>query len=78
MKDTLVQQFLDILKREDVKSEIKTLFKPVIDFILFQINPYIYVTVGLVFLIFVMILAILVILILLIRNKQINLRQFNS
>ena len=71
MKDTLVQQFLDILKREDVKSEIKTLFKPVIDFVLLEINPYIYITVALVFFIFVMILAILVILILVLRNKQI-------
>jgi hypothetical protein len=71
MKDSLVQQALDILKREDVKSEIKILFKPVIDFILFEINPYIYITVALVFLIFVMILAILVILIMLLRNKQI-------
>ena len=64
MKDTLVQQFLDILKREDVKSEVKTLFKPVIDFILFEINPYIYITVALVF-------SILIILILVLRNKQI-------
>ena len=71
MKDSLVQQFLDILKREDIKSEIKILFKPIIDFILFEINPYIYITVALIFLIFVMILAILVILILVLRNKQI-------
>jgi hypothetical protein len=70
MKDSLVQQFLDILKREDVKTEVKTFFKPAIDFILYEINPYIYITVSLVFLIFVMILAILIILILLIRNKQ--------
>ena len=71
MKDSLVQQCLDILKREDIKNEFKMLFKPVIDFILYEINPYIYVIVSLVFLIFVMILAILVILILLLRNKQI-------
>ena len=53
MKDTLVQQCLDILKREDIKCEIKTIFKPVIDFILLEINPYIYITVALIFLIFV-------------------------
>ena len=70
MKDSLVQQCLDILKREDIKNEFKMLFKPVIDFILYEINPYIYVIVSLVFLIFVMILAILVILIMLLRNKQ--------
>jgi hypothetical protein len=71
MKDSLVQQCLDILKREDIKNEFKMLLKPVIDFILYEINPYIYIIVFLVFLIFVMILAILVILIMLLRNKQI-------
>lgn len=70
MKDTLVQQCLDILKRDDIKNEFKMLLKPVIDFILYEINPYIYITVALVFLIFVMILAILIILIMLLRNKQ--------
>ena len=70
MKDSLVNQCLDILKRDDIKSEFKMLLKPVIDFILYEINPYIYITVALVFLIFIMILAILVILIMLLRNKQ--------
>ena len=70
MKDSLVQQCLDILKRDDVKKEFKLMLKPLIDFILYEINPYIYITVTLVFLIFVMILAILIILILLLRNKQ--------
>jgi hypothetical protein len=71
MKDSLVQQCLDVLKREDIKNECKVLFKPILDFVLYEINPYIYITVTLVFLIFIMILAILIILIFLIRNKQI-------
>ena len=33
MKDSLVQQCLDILKRDDIKNEFKMLLKPVIDFI---------------------------------------------
>jgi hypothetical protein len=70
MKDSLVQQCLDILKREDIKNEFKSLLKPVIDFILYEINPYIYMTVSLVFLIFIMILAILIILIMLLCNRQ--------
>jgi hypothetical protein len=78
MKDSLVQQCLDILKREDIKNEFKMLLNPVIDFILYEINPYIYITVALVFLIFVMILAILIILIMLLRNKQIVTKIFNS
>lgn len=70
MKDSIVQQCLDILKREDIKNEFKMLLKPVIDFILYEINPYIYIIMTLVFVIFVMILAILIMLILIIRNKQ--------
>ena len=70
MKDSIVQQCLDILKRDDIKNEFKMLLKPIIDFILYEINPYIYITVTLVFMIFIMILAILIILILLLRNKQ--------
>jgi hypothetical protein len=72
MKDSLVQQCLDILKREDIKNEFKMLLKPIIDFILYEINPYIYITVSLVFFIFIMILAILIILIVLIRKQIIS------
>ena len=71
MKDSLVQQCLDILKQDDIKNEFKMLLKPIIDFILYEINPYIYITVSLVLLIFIMILAILIILIMLLRNRQI-------
>jgi len=46
------------------------LLKPVIDFILYEINPYIYITVTLVFMIFIMILAILIILLYILRNKN--------
>ncbi len=70
MKDTFVQQCLNILKRDDIKNEFKMLLKPVIDFILYEINPYIYIIMSLVFLIFIMILAILIILVLLICNKE--------
>jgi hypothetical protein len=72
MKESIVQQCLDILKREDIKNEFKMLLKPIIDFILYEINPYIYITVSLVFFIFIMILAILVILIVLIRKQIIS------
>lgn len=71
IKDSIVQQCLDILKRDDVKNEFKSIMKPLVDYILYEIYPYIYAIVGIVFSIFVMILAILVILIFLLRNKQI-------
>jgi hypothetical protein len=69
MKESIVQQCLDILKRDDVKKEIKLMLKPIIDFILYEINPYIYVIIILVLIIFIMILAILLILIHVLRNK---------
>jgi hypothetical protein len=70
MKETLVHQCLDILKREDIKNELKILFKPVFNYILHEINPYIYIIITLICFIFIMILANLILLILLLRNKQ--------
>jgi hypothetical protein len=70
MKETIIQQCLDILKREDVKNEMKSLYKPIIDFIFYEISPYIYITFTLVFMIFIMILIILILLILILRNKS--------
>ena len=69
MKETLLNQCLDILKTENIKNEIKIIFSPVTDLILYEIYPYIYVIIFLVFLIFILILAILVILVTIMRNK---------
>ena len=69
MKNSLINQCLDILKTEDVRKEIKILFSPVTDLILYEIYPYLYFIIFLVFLIFIVILTNLVILIILLRNK---------
>jgi hypothetical protein len=66
MKDTIVSQCLDILKREDIKYEFRNLLSPVINLILYEVYPYIYLIICFVFLTFTMILAILI---LLLRNK---------
>ena len=71
MKETLLKQCLDILKTENIKNEIKIIFSPVTDLILYEIYTYIYVIIFLVFLIFILILAILVILVTIMRNKTI-------
>ena len=52
MKETFIQQCLDILKRDDIKHELRALYAPMVDLILYEVNPYIYVTIVLVFLIF--------------------------
>ena len=38
MKNSLIKQCLDILKTEDVRNEIKVLFSPVTDLILYEIS----------------------------------------
>ena len=71
MKDSLLKQCLDVLKREDVKTELKLLLNPNIEFIIFEIRPYTYVTILLLFMIFVMVLANLALFIWFMRNKGI-------
>lgn len=70
MTSSILKQCIDILKTDDVRNEIKNIFSPVTDLILYHINPYIYIIIFLVFLIFIFILAILILLIIILRNKQ--------
>jgi hypothetical protein len=65
---TIIQTCLDILKREDIKKDCKMLFKPILDFILYDFAPYIYLLLGLIFIIFLMILAILILLVFILRR----------
>ena len=67
IKDTLIQQCLDLLKREDVKNELKALMKPMIDLILEELYPYIFLSIVFVFISFLLILGIFI---LLMRNKM--------
>jgi len=66
IKDTLIQHCLDILKRDDVKSELKNLMKPMINMILQDLYPYIFLSIVFVFISFLLILGIFI---LLLRNK---------
>jgi len=71
LKNTLIQECISILKRDDVKSEFKTFIEPVIDIILAQINPYLYLCMMFVIISFLLHLGIFV---LLLRNKPFNLK----
>ena len=70
-ENSLLKMCIDILKTDDVRTEIKQIFSPVTDLIMFQIYPYIYFIIFLVLLIFILILAILILLVLTLRNNQI-------
>ena len=67
LKESIIKECLVILKREDVKGELNNLLSPLIDFILFKIYPYIYLSLIFVFISFLLHLGILI---LLLRNKN--------
>jgi len=69
MKETIIAQCLEIIRRKDVKNEFKSLISPVIEILVQEIYPYLYL--SLLFLIMSFILN-LGILILLVRNKNIS------
>ena len=58
MKDQLIEQCLIILSREDVKKEVKELFKPVVSLLVQEIYPYIYLSLIFVIISFLLILGI--------------------
>jgi hypothetical protein len=71
MKDRLIEQCLNILARDDVKKEVKELFKPLVSLIVQEIYPYIYLSLIFVIISFLLILGIFY---LLLRN---NLKTFH-
>ena len=44
IKESLINECVGILKRDDVKEEVKELFRPIIDLILQEIYPYIFLS----------------------------------
>jgi len=44
MKDQIIEQCLLVLSRDDVKKELKELFKPLVSLIVQEIYPYIYLS----------------------------------
>lgn len=69
LKNTLIQECIEILKREDVKREFKIFVTPAIEVLLIQIYPYLYLCMMFVIISFLLHLGIFV---LLLRNKSFN------
>ena len=70
-KDTIINECLEVLGREDVKDEIKQLFMPIIDVLLKEIYPYIFLSMIFVIISFLLILGIFI---LLLRNNKTNIK----
>ena len=54
IKEQLVQECITVLNRKDVKHEIKTLVKPIIEMLLNELYPYLYILTIFVVLCFLM------------------------
>lgn len=67
IKETVVNECLNVLHRDDVKAEFKNLMKPLIDMLIKEIYPYIFLSIIFVFISFLLILGIFI---LLLRNKM--------
>mgnify|MGYP001495289362 CR=1 FL=1 len=67
MREKIIDQCLNILKREDVKAELKQLLTPLIEIIISNIYPYIYLSLVFVIISFLLHLGIFV---LLLQNKK--------
>ena len=74
LKDSIIQECLVILKREDVKSEFKNILAPFIELIIKQIYPYLYLCLVFVIISFLLHLGIFI---LLLRNKGIFQKYIN-
>ena len=71
MKDYVVRECINILRREDVKDEVKLFIKPLLSMLMEQIYPYVYLCLFLVIISFLLVLGTFV---LLIKNKTISFR----
>lgn len=69
MKDYVVRECINILRREDVKDEVKLFIKPLLSMLMEQIYPYVYLSLFLVGISFLLVLGTFV---LLIKNKTIS------
>ena len=43
IKNSVINECIGLLKRDDIKTEFKGFIKPIIDVVLAQINPYLYI-----------------------------------
>ena len=66
IKDLIIDKCMEVLKRKDVKEELKNLMRPMINMLIKEIYPYIFLSIVLVFISFLLILGIFI---LLLRSK---------
>ena len=73
IKQTLIDECINVLHKEEVKKEFKELMKPLISMLIQEIYPYIFLSIIFVFISFLLILGIFI---LLLRNKSFFTKSF--
>ena len=59
IKDLIIDKCMEVLKRKDVKEELKNLMRPMINMLIKEIYPYIFLSIVLVFISFLLILLVI-------------------
>ena len=62
VKEQLINECLNVLHRKEVKEEFKELMRPLIDMLIKEIYPYIFLSIIFVFISFLLILGIFILL----------------
>ena len=57
----IIQECIELLKRDDLKYQLKMFLEPIINMIFNILNPYIYILLGVTIIILILLIAILVI-----------------
>ena len=70
IKETIINECLNVFKKKEVKEEFKELMRPLIDMLIQDIYPYIFLSIIFVIISFLLILGIFI---LLLQNKKISL-----
>jgi len=70
VKEQIINECLNVLHRKEVKEEFKELMRPLIDMLIKEIYPYIFLSIIFVFISFLLILGIFILL--LRSNKYIH------
>ena len=70
IKENIINECLNVLKKKEVKDEIKQLMRPLVDMLIKDIYPYIFLSIIFVIISFLLILGIFI---LLLQNRKISL-----
>ena len=66
----IIEECIELLKRDDLKYQLKLFLEPIITMVFNVLNPYIYVLLGVTVIIMSLLIIILVLAIILVRDKK--------